>query len=164
MCYQIQPSVFFIVWTFISCFARDLREIKQNNKFNTDQLICYILNIQNCFIKSSQVVSSKFGLSFHFLIGIFDSWSRITNLTLTNCFVIHWTFTKCIIKSSQVISSKFGLSFHVLKGVFERWSKKPNLTLTTDLLHIEHLKNVLSNQSKWFLHTMDFHFMFWLGY
>ena len=156
MCYQIQPSVFFIVWTYISCFARDLREITS-------------LTLTNWFVTywTFKIVSSNpakwflQSLDFHF---IFDSWSRITNLTLTNCFVIHWTFTKCIIKSSQVISSKFGLSFHVLKVVFERWSKKPNLTLTTDLLHIEHLKNVLSNQSKWFLHTMDFHFMFWLGY
>ena len=46
MCHENQPSGFFKVWTFFRCFDRDLRELKQNNKFDTDQLFYYILNIQ----------------------------------------------------------------------------------------------------------------------
>ena len=40
------PSGFFKLWTFFRCFDRDLRELKQNNKLDTDQLFYYILNIQ----------------------------------------------------------------------------------------------------------------------
>ena len=82
-----QPSGFFKVWTFFRCFDRDLRELKQNNKFDTDQLFYYILNIQRMCLQTCQVISSKFGLSFHVLTEICERWSRITNLTLTNCFV-----------------------------------------------------------------------------
>ena len=46
MCHQNQQSGFFKVWTFFRCFDRGLRELKQNNKFDTDQLFYYILNIQ----------------------------------------------------------------------------------------------------------------------
>ena len=46
MCHENLPSGFFKVWTFFRCFDRDLRELKQKNKFDTDQLFYYILNIQ----------------------------------------------------------------------------------------------------------------------
>ena len=73
MCHQHQPSSSFIVWTFFKCFDRDLRELKQNNKFDTNQLFHYILNIQKCVIKTSQVVSSKYGLSLDVLTEILES-------------------------------------------------------------------------------------------
>ena len=42
MCHQNQSSGFFKVWTFFRCFDRDLRELKQNNKLDTDKLFYYI--------------------------------------------------------------------------------------------------------------------------
>ena len=46
MYFQNQANYFFKGWTFFKCFDRDLRELKQNKKFDTDQLFYYILNIQ----------------------------------------------------------------------------------------------------------------------
>ena len=53
MCHQNQPSGFFKVWTFFRCFDRDLRELKQKNKFDADQLFHYI------FIEHSKNASSN---------------------------------------------------------------------------------------------------------
>ena len=73
MCYQNQPTGFFKVWTFFRCFDRDLRELKQNNKFGTDQLFYYILNIQRMSLQTNQVVPSKYGLSLVILTEILES-------------------------------------------------------------------------------------------
>ena len=52
MCHQNQQSGFFKVWTFFSYFDRDFRELKQNNKLDTDQLFYYILNIQKMYYQN----------------------------------------------------------------------------------------------------------------
>ena len=62
MCHQNQPSGFFKVWTFFRRFDRDLRELKQNNKFGTDQLFYYILNIQRmCLLRDLKQNNKFFG-------------------------------------------------------------------------------------------------------
>ena len=43
MCHQNQPSGFFDVWTFYRCFDTDLRDLKQKNKFDTDQLPYFLI-------------------------------------------------------------------------------------------------------------------------
>ena len=73
MCHQNQPSGFFKVWTFFRCFDRDLRELKQKNKLDTDQLFYYILNIQRMSLQTNQVVPSKYGLSLVILTEILES-------------------------------------------------------------------------------------------
>ena len=101
-CHQSQPSNFFKVWTFFRCFDRDLWKMRQNNKFDTAQLFNYILNTQKMFHQSQPSGFFKVWTFFDVLADILERWSRITNLTLPNCFITYWTLKKCFIKTNQV--------------------------------------------------------------
>ena len=45
MFHENPPSVFFKAWTFLKYFDRDVWELKQNDKFDTDQLFYLWMNI-----------------------------------------------------------------------------------------------------------------------
>ena len=132
-CHQSQPSNFFKVWTFFRCFDRDLWKMRQNNKFDTAQLFNYILNTQKMCHQSQPSSLIKVWTFFDVLADILERWSKITNLTLTNCFITYWTFKKCVIKTNQVISSKYGLFW-----CFGRypWEMKQNYKFDTTQLFI----------------------------
>ena len=101
---------------------------------------------------------SKCGLSLDVLTEILESWSRSTNLTLTNYFITYWTFKKCVIKTNKVVSSKYGLSLDVMTEIFESWSRITNLTLTnwTVLFKNDYLNDVSWKSTKCFLQSLDF--------
>ena len=54
MYYQNQANYFFKGWSFFRCFDRDVRELKQKYKFDTDQLFYNILNIQKMCYQNQQ--------------------------------------------------------------------------------------------------------------
>ena len=87
---------------FLWCFDRDLWKMKQNNKFDTAQLFYYILNTQKMFHQSQPSGFFKVWTFFDVLADILERWSRITNLTLPNCFITYWTLKKCFIQTNQV--------------------------------------------------------------
>ena len=91
------------VWTFISCFDRDLWEMKQTNKFDTDQLFYYILNTWKMWHQSQPSVAIKEWTFISCFDRILKNWSRLTNLTLTNHFITYWTSKNCVIRASQVV-------------------------------------------------------------
>ena len=107
------------------------------------------------------MVSSKRGPSFGIMTKISESWSRRTNLTLTNYFITYWTFKKYVIKFSKVVSSKYGLFLNVLTDIFESWSRRTNLTLTNYFITYWTFKNVSSKPAKWFLFFKCFDRDFW---
>merc|ERR1712015_351600 len=73
-------SGFFKVWTFFRCFDRDLRELKQNNKFDTDQLLYYILNIL--------LTSSKNQIYEFRIPNIYNYFFNNIRLMHTLCFLV----------------------------------------------------------------------------
>ena len=77
---QSQPSGLVKVWTFISCFDR---ELKQTNKFDTDQLFYYILNNQKMWHQRQPSGLVKVWT----LNSCFDSDLR--ELKQTNCLITY---------------------------------------------------------------------------
>ena len=145
MYFQNQANYFFKGWTFFRCFYRDLRELKQNNKFDTDQLFYYILNIQRMCLQTNQVVPSKYGLSLDVLTQILESWSRRTNLTLTNYFITYLlNIQRMRLQTSQVVPSKYGLSLDVLTEILESWSRITNLIVHRQKLFLRERNHIFT--------------------
>ena len=82
------------------------------------------------------------------LTEILESWSRRTNMTLTNYFTTYWLFKKCTIKTRKTISSKVGLSLNVLTEILESWSRITNLTLTNYFITYWTFKNCVIKINK----------------
>ena len=97
--YKISSDAQVGEYKFFGCFDKDLWTLNNH-------LITY-WTFKKCVIKTSQVVSSKYGIALDILTYIFENWIRITNLKLTNWFIPLWIFKKCAIKTSQVVSSKY---------------------------------------------------------
>ena len=133
---------------FLWCFGRYPWEMKQNYKFDTTQLFHYILNTQKMCHQSQPSSLIKVWTFFDVLADILERWSKITNLTLTNCFITYWTFKNCVIKANQVISSKYGLFLMFWQISLRDEAELQIWHYPTVLLHIEHSKNVSSKPAK----------------
>ena len=104
ICYQNQPSGFFKVWTFFKCFDRDLRELKQKNKLDTDQLFYYILNIQKMCHQNQP--SNFFKVWTFFKCFDRDLWEMKQNYKFDTAQLFYYILNtqKCVVKASQVVS------------------------------------------------------------
>ena len=113
-------------------------------------------NLHRWLLYKIRLVSSN---SFDVLTEIFESWNRITNLTLTNCFIPYWSFKKCGDKASQVVQSKYGISFDTLTEIFKRWSRNTNLTQTNCFITYWTLKKcgIKANQVLQSKYELSFH-------